>query len=154
MENIIQITIELDYEVQKAFNLFTVNESLENWLTQKADIDPKLGGKYELFWDPTNKEINSTIGCKITGIEKNRFISFDWKGPVKFSSFMNNADPLTHVIIFFSQKDNELNKTIIHLFHTGWRKDVKWGEARTYFENAWKNALQDLKDKIINKTLH
>ncbi|MCK4384250.1 MAG: SRPBCC domain-containing protein, partial [Candidatus Lokiarchaeota archaeon] len=95
MENIIHITIELECEVQKVFNLFTVNESLENWLTQKADIDLKLGGKYELFWDPTNKEINSTIGCKITGIEKNRFISFDWKGPVQFKSFMNVADPLT-----------------------------------------------------------
>jgi len=153
MENIILITIELDCEVQKAFNMFTVNESLENWLTQKADVDPKLGGKYELFWDPTNKEINNTIGCKITGIEKSSFISFDWKGPFEFSSFMNNADPLTHVIIFFSPKDNEPNKTIIHLFHTGWRKDVKWGEARIYFENAWKNALQNLKDKIINKTL-
>ena len=153
MENIIHITIELDCEVQKAFNMFTVNKSLENWLTQKADVDPKLGGKYELFWDPTNKEINNTIGCKITGIENGSFISFDWKGPVEFRSFMNNADPLTHVIIFFSPKDNEPNKTIIYLFHTGWRKDAEWVEARTYFENAWKNALQGLKDKIINRTL-
>ena len=153
MENIIHITIELDCEVQKVFNMFTVNKSLENWLTQKADVDPKLGGKYELFWDPTNKEINNTIGCKITGIENGSFISFDWKGPVEFSSFMNNADPLTHVIIFFSPKDNEPNKTIIYLFHTGWRKDAEWVEARTYFENAWKNALQGLKDKIINRTL-
>ena len=153
MEDIIFIKDKIECDNPTAFEMFTVNKYLESWLTNEADVDPKVRGKYELFWDPTNKEINSTIGCKITGIEKNKFISFNWNGPLKFNSFMNNADPLTHVIIFFSQKDNEPNKTIIHLFHTGWRKDVEWGEARNYFENAWKNALQDLKDKIINKTI-
>lgn len=153
MENIILIKIELECDNPTAFEMFTVNKYLESWLTNEADVDPKVRGKYELFWDPSNKEFNSTIGCKITGLEKNRFISFDWKGPVKFSSFMNNADPLTHVIIFFSQKENETNKTIISLFHTGWRKDVEWVEARNYFENAWINALQELKDKITQKTL-
>ncbi len=153
MENIILIKIELECDNRTAFKMFTVNKYLESWLTNEADVDPKVNGKYELFWDPTNKEFNSTIGCKVTGIENNRFISFDWKGPLKFNSFMNVADPLTHVIIFFSQKDNEPNKTIINLFHTGWRKDVEWVEARNYFENAWINALQDLKDKIKNKSL-
>jgi len=153
MENIINISVQLDCEIQKAFSMFIENKYLESWLTNEADVVPKLRGKYELFWDPSNKEFNSTIGCKITGIEKNRFISFDWKGPLKFNSFMNNADPLTHVIIFFSQKENEPTKTIIHLFHTGWRKDLEWVEARNYFENAWKNALQDLKDKVMKKTL-
>jgi len=42
---------------------------------------------------------------------------------------MNNADPLTHVIIFFSPKENEPNKTTVNLFHTGWRKDEEWVEA-------------------------
>ncbi len=153
MENIILIKEEIECDNPTAFKMFTVNKFLESWLTNEADVDPKVRGKYELFWDPTNKEFNSTIGCKITGIEKNKFISFDWKGPVEFSSSMNIADPLTHVIIFISQKDNDSNKTIIHLFHTGWKNGPEWDKARNYFENAWKNALQDLKDKIANKTL-
>ena len=81
MENIILIKKEIDCEISVAFDLFTINELLENWLTEKADVNPKHGGKYELFWDPKNKEINSTIGCKITGIEKDKFLSFNWKGP-------------------------------------------------------------------------
>ncbi|MBA7677656.1 hypothetical protein ES703_85916 [subsurface metagenome] len=153
MENIILIKEEIDCDISTAFKMFTTNKLLESWLTEEADVDPKLEGKYELFWDPNNKNINSTIGCKITGIEKDKFISFDWKGPVDFQDFMNTADPLTHLIIFFSHKDNDLTKTVIHLFHTGWRNDFEWEKARRYFENAWLKALQSLKNKIKNKEL-
>jgi len=154
MENIILIKEEVNCDIKTAFKCFTVNELLESWLTEEADIYPKLGGKYELFWDPKNKQINSTIGCKITGIEKNKYISFNWKGPVDFQNFMNTADPLTHVIIFLSCKDNDPHKTIIYLFHTGWRNDKEWQKARNYFENAWSKALQGLKEKIKNRVIH
>ena len=152
MENIILIKEEIDCDLSSAFSMFINNELLENWLTVKANIEPKFGGKYELFWDPEHPENDSTIGCKITGIEKNRFISFEWKGPTEFKSFMNNVDPLTHVIVFFSHNNN-LKKTIIHLFHTGWRKDTDWQKARQYFQKAWSKALKGLKEKIQNKEL-
>ncbi len=152
MENIIQITIEIECDVKQAFSMFTDNELLENWLTEKAEIEPKVGGKYELFWDPDNREINSTIGCRITGFERDNFVSFEWKGPVEFQSFMNSADPLTHVIVFFCPSNNDPDKTNIRLFHTGWRKDREWQQARNYFEKAWSKALQDLKDKIKNNS--
>ncbi len=150
MENIIQITVNIECDVKQAFRMFTVNELLENWLTEKAEIEPEVGGKYELFWEPDNREINSTIGCKITGIEQDNFVSFEWKGPVEFQSFMNSADPLTHVIVFFSPNSNDPNKTTIHLFHTGWRKDREWQQARNYFEKAWSQTLQELKNKSKN----
>jgi len=149
MEKIIQIKMELECEIDRAFDSFTNNKLLESWLTEKAEVEPNMGGKYELFWEPENRENNSTIGCKVTGIEQNKFISFDWKGPVDFKSFMNNADPLTHVIVFFSPNKNP-QKTDIHLFHTGWRSDQNWQQARNYFEKAWTNALEKLKENLEN----
>ncbi len=150
MENIIQLRVKIDCDINTAFDMFTENELLEGWLTNKAEVELKVGGKYELFWDPDNREDNSTIGCKTTGFENDKFISFDWKGPLQFKSFMNFADPLTHVIAFFSQEKNNPNKTIIHLFHTGWRKDPEWQEARNWFERSWESAFKVLKDKIKN----
>jgi len=153
MENIILIKEELECDINAAFKCFTVDDLLKIWLTKESEVEDKVGGKYELFWEPQNRENNSTIGCKITGIEKNKFISFDWKGPVEFQSFMNSADPLTHIIVFFSHKDQNPDKTIIYLFHTGWRRNKEWQKARNYFENAWSKALQGLKEKIKNKLL-
>lgn len=151
MEDIILIREELNCDISTAFSFFTKDELLESWLTEKAEVEAKYGGNYELFWDPENPEINSTIGCKITGIEANKFISFDWKGPIQFKSFMNDADPLTHVVVFFTK--DQPNKTKIYLFHTGWRKDREWQKARDYFENAWLNALRGLKEKVSKENI-
>ncbi len=153
MENIIQLRIEIDCDISTAFDMFTQNKFLESWLTVKAEVDPKVSGKFELFWEPENRENNSTIGCKVTGIENKKFLSFNWKGTAQFKSFMNIANPLTHVIVFFSQNRSEPDKTIVYLFHTGWRKDLDWQEARNWFERAWVNAFEVLKEKIKNKTL-
>ncbi|MHA2009362.1 MAG: SRPBCC family protein [Promethearchaeota archaeon] len=151
MEDIIQIKEEIACDISTTFDYFTKNAQLETWLTVKADVSPKFGGKYELFWEPENREDNSTIGCKITGIENNVFISFDWKGPVQFKSFMNTVDPLTHVLVFFTPNFTDPNVTTIHLFHTGWRSDPKWKEARDFFEKAWLNALKVLKKTAMKK---
>ncbi|GAG76602.1 unnamed protein product [marine sediment metagenome] len=153
MENIIIIKEELDCKVDTAFNMFTKNSLLENWLTVKAEVEPKVGGKYELFWEPENRENNSTIGCKVTGIESNKFISFEWKGPTQFKTVMNFSDPLTHVVVFLSDKARKTNKTIVHLFHTGWGKDPEWQNARIFFEKAWLNALGELKGKIKKNSI-
>ena len=66
---------------------------------------------------------------------------------------MNTADPLTHIIVFFSENNNDPTKTIIYLFHTGWRNNDEWQEARNYFENAWSKALQGLKERVRNKAI-
>jgi len=49
MENIILIREELDCKVNIAFKLFTINDLLERWFTEKAEVEPKIGGKYELY---------------------------------------------------------------------------------------------------------
>ena len=152
MQKVIQIEVELNCGVHEAFNFFTNNEKLESWLPEKAEVEPKVGGKYELFWDPKNREINSTIGCKITSIEKDKFISFEWKGPEIFQSFMNFCDPLTHVVVAFYSSSEDPKKTSLFLFHSGWRNDPEWQKARDYFENAWSGALTNLKEKLSSKT--
>ena len=144
--------MELSCDVTEAFNFFTVNEKLESWLPEKAEVEPKVGGKYELFFDILNREINSTIGCKITSIKKDKFISFEWKGPELFQSLMNFCDPLTHVVVVFYSSSEDPKKTTISLLHSGWRNDPEWQKARDYFEKAWSSALTNLKEKLSSKT--
>jgi uncharacterized protein YndB with AHSA1/START domain len=101
MDKIIHYSVILKCSPQVAFKLFTDNSRLESWLCRAADVEPVVGGKYELFWNLENKEIDSTIGCKVSAVEPGKFISFEWKGPQQFSSFMNTARPLTHVVVMF-----------------------------------------------------
>ena len=133
----------LKTDPHSAFRFFTEKKLLQNWLTAIADVEPVVGGKYELFWDPENTEDNSTIGCKITAIERDKLIAFEWKSPKQFKQFANSADPLTHVVISFIPIED---LTEIHLVHSGWRNTPEWEEARIWQERAWKVAFNNLSD--------
>lgn len=146
MDKIIYLKTILDCNPDRAFEMFTVNELLESWLTMKADVEPVVGGKYELFWNLENPEIDSTIGCKVTAVEPGKFIAFEWKGPAQYRDFMNAADPLTHVVAFFIPDGD---KTEVHLVHSGWRGSPEWEEARQWFVRAWGACFGEL-GKLVN----
>ncbi len=145
MDKIIIESTTLNCLKEKAFELFITNKGLESWLTVKADVEPYVGGKYELFWEPDTPEDNSTIGCKILAIVKPNYLNFEWKGPKHYKHFMNDAQPLTNVTVIFTAKANQ---TMVTLIHTGWRGTSDWEEARQYFINAWKGAFKQLEELV------
>jgi len=141
LDRIIYHSVTMKCKSIEAFEFFTLNKHLEQWLTQVADVEPKAGGKYELFWNPEDKENDSTIGCKILAIADGKFLCFEWKGPTQFKHFMNTVRPLTNVTVFFR---SDPKGTEIHLLHTGWRASPEWEEARQWFNMTWKMALEEL----------
>jgi uncharacterized protein YndB with AHSA1/START domain len=147
MDKIVLRSARLKCDGKKAFEMFTVNEHLEKWLTTVADVEPKVGGKYELFWNPADRENDSTIGCKILALQPDKFLCFEWKGAKQFKHFMNERRPLTNVVVFFESDESE---TQVYLFHTGWGDTEEWEEARQWFDKAWANAFSEL-EKYINK---
>ena len=151
MNEIIQIKTILDCDVKKAFSMFSGKQEISSWLAVDANIELRLGGKYELFWDVKDRVNNSTIGCRINGLEIGKMIAFEWKGPVEYKHLMNSVDPLTQVIVFFTAVDNgesgDSPQTEIHLLHTGWRSTEKWEECRRWFIKAWESAFKKLKSE-------
>ncbi len=145
MNKIVHLSVSLSCDAHRAFVLFTDNTLLEKWLTTVADVEPKAGGKYELFWDPSDRESNSTIGCTVTAVDPDRFVSFEWKSPKPFKHFANMADPLTHVVVFFIPDGSS---TVVHLVHSGWRSSPEWEEARQWQERAWTVAFEALKANV------
>lgn len=126
---------------EQAFFHFTKNELLEKWLTAAADVDPRVGGRYELYWEPADRDNNSTIGCRVTAIASGQFIAFQWRSPKQFKAFANAADPLTHVVVLFVP---EGSGTRVHLVHSGWRSGPEWEGARIWQERAWNGAFDQL----------
>jgi uncharacterized protein YndB with AHSA1/START domain len=146
MDKIIVETATLECSEEKSFEMFTANKNLESWLTVKADVEPRVGGKYELFWEPNDPENNSTKGCKVLAMDKPNFLNFEWRGPKHYKHFMNSARPLTNVTVIFTAQGD---RTVVTLIHTGWRDTADWEQARQYFINAWKGAFNQL-EKLVN----
>ena len=148
MDKIFHCSAQLRCDSLRAFEMFTVNHLLESWLVNLAEVEPVMGGKYELFWEPDDRENNSTIGCQVTAIEPAKFLSFEWRSPKQYKHFANNADPLTHCVVFFIP-DGE--STEVDLIHSGWRSSQEWEEARQWQDRAWCAAFKEL-EKQVNGT--
>ncbi len=141
-DRVIYVSALLTVSPARAFEYFTKADLLTAWLTAAAEAEPKVGGKYELFWEPADRENNSTIGCRITAVQANQLLAFQWRSPKQFKTFANGADPLTHVVVSFVP---EGPGTRIHLVHSGWRSSSEWEEARIWQERAWHGAIEELK---------
>jgi len=146
MDKIIIQTAVLNCSREKAFEYFTKNELLEQWLTVKAEVEPRVGGKYELFWNPADRENDSNIGCKILAMESPDYLNFEWKGPKEYKEFMNFTRPFTNVTVIFSPVGE---KTKVTLLHTGWREGENWEQGRQFFIRAWAGAFSEL-EKLVN----
>ncbi|KAB2879141.1 SRPBCC domain-containing protein [bacterium] len=143
-DQIIKVTTVLNSPIDTVFSYFSDNTLLSKWLTLKADVEMKVGGKYELFWtpedpDPTN---NSTYGCKVLAFERPYYLTVEWRGNADQKKFMNNVRPLTTVTLLFTSLS--ATKTKITLLHTGWHHGNEWEAARQYFTKAWSGAFKRL----------
>jgi hypothetical protein len=138
MSKIIHRSALLRCTPDRAVEYFTTNDLVCSWLADDADVEPVVGGKYEIFWDPSVVENDGTRGCKVTAIESGKFLSFDWRGPTMFQRSMNASDSLTHVVLFFIPYDNgNESGTKVHLVHSGWGSGDEWEQARLWFDRAW-----------------
>ncbi len=149
MNKVIHKKIRLECRPQRAFEYFTVNRSITRWLAARADVNPVTGGKYHLYWKTDKDVMESSEGCKITAIEHGKFLSFEWKSFQQFSELMDNADPKTHIVIFFIPVAGEEMMTDVHLVHSGWRENPDWEDARKWYDEAWNRSLDSL-NKVVN----
>lgn len=145
----ITFDINLNVAVEDAWNLWTDSRRLEQWLTTEANVNPMVGGAYELFWDPTNHNDNSTLGCKIIALAPNRLLAFEWRGPVQFADLMNGHPFPTWASV--SIEAPAINQTVIHFRHSGWGTGDRWNAAREWQANAWKGAFHKLQELSMKK---
>lgn len=140
-DRIVHVTADLPLAPEAAWSLFATRSGLESWLAPAAEVELRVGGRYALFWQPEQRENNSTIGCAITALAPGELIAFQWRSPVMFKPFANGANPLTHVVVSFVRTEAG---TRVHLIHSGWRSATEWEEARVWQERAWRGAFAEL----------
>ena len=155
MEPVIHQSVTLPIPPATAFRWFVEKEPLEDFFAVEAEVEARVGGKYELSWDPANKPDNSTVGCCITAMAEPHLLAFDWRGPVEFNETMNAANPLTHVVVSIYPQAG--GGSLVHLVHSGWRPGEDWLAARNYFDRGWRSVLDSLTeraDKAVAQPAH
>ncbi len=138
----INFTIRVNTTLKSVWSAWTKSDLITKWFPPEANIEPIVGGPFELFFDPKNHNLQSTKGCVITLIKPMEELSFTWKGPDHFADIMNNPSSYTSVnVVFLKEADNVLVK----LSHSGWGSTDKWDEAKSWHQEQWQIVLKDLK---------
>ena len=137
--------LTLNAPIEKVWHTWTDSQDISNWFSPEAHIEARIGGPYELYFDPSNHDHQSTKGCKIIEIKPMTNLGFQWKGPDEYQKTMNNPAIITYVHVTF---DPDGEKTHIIVSHGGWGKGEKWEEAKTWHVRAWEGVLADLEKYI------
>jgi uncharacterized protein YndB with AHSA1/START domain len=143
LDESVNLSAWLGCSVKQAFKMFTNKEHLTSWLPVVSNIEPKVGGKYDISLS-TEK---SPIGSKILVYEPNKCLTFEWKGPGNKS--IKNKTPLdTEVMIQFlpmgSKKISKDEFTEVLLTLTSFNDPNNDEEAKLWLETSWANAFEKL----------
>ncbi|MCH1642860.1 SRPBCC domain-containing protein [Paenibacillus timonensis] len=145
MEPIVkEIAIGADLEL--VWRAWLEERRITLWFAPLANVEPRVGGKFELFFDPSNPERMGTKGCTIRELEEQRLLVFEWKGPDDFAEWMNREGELTVVRVEFAPAGP--GKTNLKLTHSGWGTSPGWSEAKEWHVAAWNQVLGSLKSEI------
>ena len=140
----IDIQVLIERPIESVFDAWIKPALLEKWLARKANVEPVVGGIYELFWDLKNLDQDSTVGCHILDLVPNAELCFTWKGPRQHAEIMGEK---TKVFVRLEPRDGA---TLLRFVHTGWGSGARWDEARRWQASAWKEALLNLKNMLEN----
>ena len=144
----IEMKMDLAAGRDEVWELWTTEEGLSSWLCQRANVEPVVGGPYELFWSPdtTKPESDSTLGCRVLSVDRPRLLHFDWRGSDEVADVMNvpGAEVTEVTVQLFPTPMG----TRLEMVHAGWGDGPDWERARTWFARAWEMAFERLRGAL------
>lgn len=137
-------SLKLPASAPTVYKALTTAKTLSNWLlADRARVQPRVGGAFEVFWLPDSAE-DSTAGCTVLAMQRNQMLATSWKAPTRFKPFQfANDDPLTTVTFILSSPSDET--TLLNLLHSGFRSGGEWAAVTEYFDEAWRVWLNRLR---------
>ena len=134
-----------------AYAMFTLNEHLEKWLAAEANVEPKHGGKYELFWNPPERETDSNIDCAITVFEPDTALGFRMEGTAgapRCHEQRRSLDPRVRLLPARREGRRSVDRHPYDSLRLA--EHVRLGRPRPweFFQNAWKMVFARLQQLV------
>lgn len=125
---------------------WTTPDGIRSFFAPQADIELRVGGKYEIIIDPDAPAgQRGAEGCRVLSYIPNEMLSFTWNFPPSIPSLRNN-DKHTFVVLQFDAIDS--THTLVRLEQRGWQTGEDWDKGYQYFDRAWSYVLNNLTEKV------
>jgi len=133
----IVIKAEVNASQAEVWKALTTPEGVHSFFSDQAQVEPKIGGAYEMYFVPGNPPgLRGGEGVHILAMEAPSRFFISWNAPPTYPKYRNQQ-----TIVEFELEPVGANCTLVTLTHAGWGKSSGWGEVREYFATAWKTIL-------------
>lgn len=137
MDRRIRKEVTVSANVKDVWNAWTTPEGVTTFFASKANVEFRIGGRYEMLFDLDAKAgSQGGEGLKILSYLPEKMLSFDWNAP---PSLPNMRKERTWVVVQFEALQE--NMTSVELIHLGWGDSEEWDKAFEYFFRAWEVVL-------------
>jgi uncharacterized protein YndB with AHSA1/START domain len=137
-EKVLRFELTLPIGIAKAWELFTKDEKLKNWIAPLAHIELKSGGYIVTNYDKTKTlSDSSSIKLPIVSFIDNELIILKVILNDHFEKSVRDTDENLQEIIQFKKVDNKTTKVISSMI--GWGAGSEWNKTYDFFEkgNEW-----------------
>lgn len=126
----------------RLWSAWTNSKYVTSWFAPEAIIEPKVGGAYELFFDPSDSRLITTTGGRFLELLPFDRFSFTWKIQDNDTD-LKDEEPPTIVNVSLTEAESDV---IVKVTHSGWGVGKEWDSAKEWHQLAWKQVLSSLKD--------
>lgn len=137
--------IQVAASPREVFEAWTTSEGIQGFLGVESTVELAIGGAMELYFGrsigmPVGEQ--GSEGCQVLSYVPDEMFSFSWNAPPKFPEERTKR---SWVVVTMRPVDGG---TLVRLRHVGFGEDGHWGEVEAYFDRAWTNVLQALKEHL------
>jgi uncharacterized protein YndB with AHSA1/START domain len=130
--------MELPARRDRVWWALTTEEGLSCWLCRRAEVQPYVGGSYELFLEePAEQRLEPELRCQVLSIDHPRLLQLAWQGP-EASAFETSFSEV-RVQLFPT-----LDGTRLEITHDCTDPCYSWDEIRLSLERLWIDSLERL----------
>ncbi len=128
----------------RVWSLWSSAEGLTSWLVDRAKVELRPGGAYEIhFMTEAPEGSQGSEGCRVLSFVRERMLSFTWNAPPHLP---RTRWEHTWVVV---ELEDVPGGTRVRVTHTGWpasglAQEPQWEETFAYFDRAWRGLLQTL----------
>ncbi|MFC1572492.1 SRPBCC domain-containing protein [Candidatus Eisenbacteria bacterium] len=136
----------IEASLDDVWEAWTTDEGATTFFAPQANIDLKIGGSYEILFNPDAPEgERGAEGLKILSFLPHEMLSFEWNAPPQFPEIRKEK---TWVVVQMDPVGED--KTLVGITHLGWCPGDDWEQVYQYFVRAWDIVLGRLEHRFAS----
>lgn len=145
----VRFEVEIPAPGPIVYRAWTTPEGVAAFFCERASIDPRPGGPYELYFiEEAPPGTRGSEGCHFLALREPDFISFTWNNP---PTIPDCRPHYTAVTIELTEVSPEVTR--VDFANVGFPEGGPWDDAFAYFQGAWIRVLDSLEHAARSKLL-